>query len=55
MVIFKIQTYLDVVSGQKLQKLQKKSFLSDHDNIFLFYKEMVHRTRNIYKDNSVGN
>ena len=52
MVIFKIQTYLDVVSGQKLQKIL---FLSDRDQTFLFYKEMVHRTRKIYIDNSVGN
>ena len=52
MVIFKIQTYLDAVSGQKLQKnvvfMRSRSYFS-------FYKDMVYRTRKIYKDNSIAN
>ena len=51
MVIFKIQTYFDVVSGQKLQKIL---FLSDHDHIFIFLRNGASDEKK-YKDNSVGN
>ena len=49
MVIFKIQTYLDVVSGQKLQKLQKIVFIRSRSYFPFLQRNGASDEKKIYR------